>query len=203
MFRTLIYPSSGACDCVVELLHPSSCSQFVVCWSFCCGCYLVVFVLQAPACKTNRHSGLRQLHKIIQFFQNIVFHSIYSRSCLSFIHTFYSIWIYLLYYTLILFAFVSIYCHSKCVPNWSCKYHSLSATFAPNVIFNSSHWVHCWHAVTHCWVQNRVDTAKYMWPHDLRYIYSQLKDLNTDYGFANGTRPFIYQNIIDIGEFSK
>ena len=26
MLRTLIYPSSGACDCVVELLHRSSCS---------------------------------------------------------------------------------------------------------------------------------------------------------------------------------
>ena len=34
MFRTLIYPSSGACDCVVALPHPSSCSKFVVCWSF-------------------------------------------------------------------------------------------------------------------------------------------------------------------------
>ena len=34
MFRTYIYPSSGACDCVVELPHRSSCSQFVVCWRF-------------------------------------------------------------------------------------------------------------------------------------------------------------------------
>ena len=34
MFRTLIYPSSGACDCVAELPHRSSCSQFVVCWRF-------------------------------------------------------------------------------------------------------------------------------------------------------------------------
>ena len=34
MFRTLKYPSSGACDCVVELPHRSSCSQFVVCWRF-------------------------------------------------------------------------------------------------------------------------------------------------------------------------
>ena len=34
MFRTLIYPSSGACDCVDELLHRLSCSQFVVCWRF-------------------------------------------------------------------------------------------------------------------------------------------------------------------------
>ena len=30
MFRTLIYPSSGACDFVDELPHRSSCSQFVV-----------------------------------------------------------------------------------------------------------------------------------------------------------------------------
>ena len=49
MFRTLIYPSSGACDCVVELPHRSSCSQFVVCGSFCCGWCLVVLVLQAEA----------------------------------------------------------------------------------------------------------------------------------------------------------
>ena len=34
MFRALIYPSSGACDCVDKLPHRSSCSQFVVCWSF-------------------------------------------------------------------------------------------------------------------------------------------------------------------------
>ena len=34
MSRTLIYPSSGACDCVVELPHRSSFSQFVVCWRF-------------------------------------------------------------------------------------------------------------------------------------------------------------------------
>ena len=34
MFRTLIYPSSGACDCVDELPHLSSCYQFVVCWIF-------------------------------------------------------------------------------------------------------------------------------------------------------------------------
>ena len=34
MFRTLIYPSSGVCDCIVELPHRSFCSQFVVCWRF-------------------------------------------------------------------------------------------------------------------------------------------------------------------------
>ena len=34
MFRTLIYPSSGACDCSFELPHLSYCSWFDVCWSF-------------------------------------------------------------------------------------------------------------------------------------------------------------------------
>jgi len=34
MFRTLIYPSSGACDYSVELPHWSYCSWFFVCWRF-------------------------------------------------------------------------------------------------------------------------------------------------------------------------
>ena len=34
MFRTLIYPSSGACDYSVELPHCSYCCWFDVCWSF-------------------------------------------------------------------------------------------------------------------------------------------------------------------------
>jgi len=34
MFRTLTYPSSGACDYSVELPHWSYCSWFDVCWSF-------------------------------------------------------------------------------------------------------------------------------------------------------------------------
>jgi len=34
MFWTLIYPSSGACNCAVELPHRSFCSWFVVCWWF-------------------------------------------------------------------------------------------------------------------------------------------------------------------------
>ena len=34
MFRTLIYPSSGACDYSVELPHSSYCSWCDVCWSF-------------------------------------------------------------------------------------------------------------------------------------------------------------------------
>ena len=34
MFRTLIFPTSGACDYSVELPHWSYCSWFDVCWSF-------------------------------------------------------------------------------------------------------------------------------------------------------------------------
>jgi len=34
IFRTLIYPSSGACDCAVELKQRLFCSRFVVCWRF-------------------------------------------------------------------------------------------------------------------------------------------------------------------------
>ena len=49
MFRTLIYPSSGDCDCVVELPYRSSCSQFVVCWRFDAAGFWVVFVLQVEA----------------------------------------------------------------------------------------------------------------------------------------------------------
>ncbi|KAI7815474.1 alpha amylase [Rhyzopertha dominica] len=45
----------------------------------------------------------------------------------------------------------------------------------------------------------RVDAAKHMSPSDLEYIYSQLSDLNTDYGFDSGSRPFIYQEVIDLG----
>ena len=74
MFRTLIYSSSGACDCVDELPHRSSCSQFVVCWSFCCGWYLVVFVLQAEACdiKLVFHSSSMFYVRSI-FYMNFMF----------------------------------------------------------------------------------------------------------------------------------
>jgi len=57
--------------------------------------------------------------------------------------------------------------------------------------------------VTNIFDQNRVDAAKHMWPADLRYIYSQLKNLDPDHGFATGTRPFIYQDVMDFGEFCK
>jgi len=34
MSRTSLYPSSGVCDCSVQLPHWSYCSWFDVCWSF-------------------------------------------------------------------------------------------------------------------------------------------------------------------------
>lgn len=45
----------------------------------------------------------------------------------------------------------------------------------------------------------RVDAAKHMWPHNLKEIYSQLKPLNTDHGFEEGVRPYIAQEVIDLG----
>ncbi|PNF33597.1 Alpha-amylase 1 [Cryptotermes secundus] len=45
----------------------------------------------------------------------------------------------------------------------------------------------------------RVDAAKHMWPKDLQYIYSQVDNLQTSQGFDPGSRPFIYQEVIDLG----
>ncbi|XP_061389344.1 alpha-amylase 1-like [Musca vetustissima] len=45
----------------------------------------------------------------------------------------------------------------------------------------------------------RVDAAKHMWPADLKVIYSRLNNLNTAHGFAANTRPFIVQEVIDMG----
>lgn len=46
----------------------------------------------------------------------------------------------------------------------------------------------------------RVDAAKHMWPEDLSVIYSSLKNLNTKHGFADGSKPFIFQEVIDLGK---
>nr|XP_023015287.1 alpha-amylase-like [Leptinotarsa decemlineata] len=45
----------------------------------------------------------------------------------------------------------------------------------------------------------RVDAAKHMWPADLAAIYGMAKNLNTDHGFAEGSRPFFFQEVIDLG----
>lgn len=38
-----------------------------------------------------------------------------------------------------------------------------------------------------------------MWPGDLRVIYDRLNNLNTNHGFPGGARPYIYQEVIDLG----
>lgn len=38
-----------------------------------------------------------------------------------------------------------------------------------------------------------------MWPTDLVKIYNELKDLNTDYDFPANARPFVYQEVSDMG----
>ncbi|XP_077981749.1 alpha-amylase-like [Glandiceps talaboti] len=44
----------------------------------------------------------------------------------------------------------------------------------------------------------RVDACKHMWPTDLENVFNQLDDLNTSY-FPGGSRPFVYQEVIDLG----
>jgi alpha-amylase len=42
----------------------------------------------------------------------------------------------------------------------------------------------------------RVDAAKHMWPQDLAVIYGRVKNLNTAFGFAADSRPYIFQEVI-------
>jgi len=59
MFRTLIYPSPGACNYSVELPHWSYCSWFDVCWSF-----GVVVLEWYPCCKLQPATRIPlQLHR--------------------------------------------------------------------------------------------------------------------------------------------
>ncbi|XP_055587963.1 alpha-amylase A-like [Uranotaenia lowii] len=45
----------------------------------------------------------------------------------------------------------------------------------------------------------RVDAVKHMWPHHLREVFGRLKNLNTAHHFPAGARPFITQEVIDLG----
>ncbi|XP_065368137.1 alpha-amylase 4N-like [Calliphora vicina] len=45
----------------------------------------------------------------------------------------------------------------------------------------------------------RVDAAKHMWPEDLEAIYAAVKDLNEEFYFPENARPYIYQEVIDLG----
>uniref|UniRef100_A0A673LHU1 alpha-amylase n=1 Tax=Sinocyclocheilus rhinocerous TaxID=307959 RepID=A0A673LHU1_9TELE len=43
-----------------------------------------------------------------------------------------------------------------------------------------------------------VDACKHMWPGDLSAVYGRLNNLNTKW-FPSGARPFIFQEVIDLG----
>lgn len=45
----------------------------------------------------------------------------------------------------------------------------------------------------------RMDAAKHMWPEDLKAIYGELNNLNEEFGFTANSRPYIYQEVIDLG----
>uniref|UniRef100_A0A182LXD6 Alpha-amylase n=1 Tax=Anopheles culicifacies TaxID=139723 RepID=A0A182LXD6_9DIPT len=45
----------------------------------------------------------------------------------------------------------------------------------------------------------RVDAVKHMWPGDLQAIYGRMNNLPTDQGFPPNARPFITQEVIDLG----
>ncbi|KAG5666576.1 hypothetical protein PVAND_014594 [Polypedilum vanderplanki] len=45
----------------------------------------------------------------------------------------------------------------------------------------------------------RVDAVKHMWPADLQHIFNRLNNLNTAHGFPANSRPFITQEVIDLG----
>ncbi|XP_063282149.1 pancreatic alpha-amylase-like isoform X2 [Pelobates fuscus] len=44
----------------------------------------------------------------------------------------------------------------------------------------------------------RLDASKHMWPGDIKAILNRLNNLNTKW-FANETKPFIFQEVIDLG----
>ncbi|CAL1294452.1 unnamed protein product, partial [Larinioides sclopetarius] len=44
----------------------------------------------------------------------------------------------------------------------------------------------------------RIDAAKHMWPTDLQAIYGKLNNLKEE-TFGSGKKPFIYQEVIDLG----
>lgn len=43
----------------------------------------------------------------------------------------------------------------------------------------------------------RIDAAKHMWPQDIQAILSKLNTLPTSQGFVDGSRLYVYQEVID------
>ncbi|XP_055372787.1 alpha-amylase 1-like, partial [Condylostylus longicornis] len=45
----------------------------------------------------------------------------------------------------------------------------------------------------------RIDAAKHMWPMDVKAILENVKNLNIEFNFPPNSRPFFYQEVIDLG----
>ncbi|XP_049307501.1 uncharacterized protein LOC105233129 [Bactrocera dorsalis] len=46
----------------------------------------------------------------------------------------------------------------------------------------------------------RVDSAKYIWPIDIKLLFQGVKNLNSDdFDFPENARPFVYQDVVDLG----
>ncbi|XP_021949458.1 alpha-amylase 2B [Folsomia candida] len=45
----------------------------------------------------------------------------------------------------------------------------------------------------------RIDASKHMWPKQIHEILSKVDNLNSNFGFKENSRPFIYQEVIDLG----
>lgn len=57
----------------------------------------------------------------------------------------------------------------------------------------------CVHCVTSILLFYSIDAAKHMWPEDLCVIYNKTKNLPTRHGYSRHARPYIYQEVIDLG----
>lgn len=60
--------------------------------------------------------------------------------------------------------------------------------------------IDCWRKLVHCFGSDRIDASKHMWPADMTIILAQLRTLPTDHDFPIGAKPFVYQEVIDLGE---
>ncbi|XP_037899261.1 alpha-amylase 1-like [Glossina fuscipes] len=48
----------------------------------------------------------------------------------------------------------------------------------------------------------RIDAAKHVWPKDMKHIFDSLDNLNVDFNFSIGSRPFFYHDVVDMGSDS-
>lgn len=48
----------------------------------------------------------------------------------------------------------------------------------------------------------RLDTAKYMWPVEIKNIFSRIDFLNYAHGFRDDTGAFLYQDVNSVGKRS-